>query len=202
MSTNIKEAIGRLENARQRIPLNLSGMMQSAKFAARMRFIAGSILDDSPMLTDDEKMAIPELLDTFMHATGEGGMKFTIQMIPVEKLIDFVDDGTDFLKMDVQDALLQWVIEYKEKKGRDYYADGTPRSDAEIARRVAFAIQYDDTPWLNSTNPEGLRQMIGLTKLPSDKVSVLLREVLAAWTAYMRVTLPKLAAEEIRKSFA
>lgn len=201
MPSNIREVIGNLRHVQQRLPANLASMMQSLKFAPRLRYIAGSVMDDGTILTPEEKMFIPDLLDTFMHATANGEMKFSIQMIPIEKLIEFVDDKNDFLRMEVEEELVRWVAEYKEKKGRDYYADGTPRSDEVIARRVAFAIQADAEPWLRSKNPTGLRRFIGLTELPADKVSALLRAVLKAWVVYMRETLPELARAEIRKSF-
>ncbi len=201
MPSNISAVMGKLERAKTAIPASINSVMQSQRYAARMRYIAGSIMDDGTILTDDERQFIPQLLDTFMHATAAGHMKFSIQMVPIETLIQFVDDASDFLRMEVRDDLLQWVTDYKQKRGRDYYASGSVRSDEDIAERVAFAIQADPEPWLKSTNPNGLRRYLGLTQLPAEKVSAVLREVIQAWVAYMRATLPELMCGEIRRAF-
>lgn len=191
----------RLERAKNQLPEKLRGVMQSENYAGRLRYLAGITMEDSPQLTDEEKQLIPKLVDSFMHETLAGQMNFTIQMLPIQTLLQESGDERDFLSLIPRQALIDWVANYKEKKGKDYRSDGTVRSDQVIAQRVAFAIEADPEPWLSSTNPTGLRMVTGLTGLSPEKVSALLQDVLRVWSEYMRETLPGATMRQLRSAF-
>jgi hypothetical protein len=175
--------------------------MQAERYAGRLRYLAGITMEDSTVLTDTEKQLIPKLVDTFMAETLNGQMHFSIQMLPIQTLLQENGDERDFLSLIPRQELIDWVANYKEKKGKDIRRDGSTRSDSDIAQRVAFAIEANPEPWLSSTNPTGLRMVTGLTGLSPAKVSSLLQDVLRVWSEYMRENLPGAVARELRAAF-
>jgi hypothetical protein len=198
--SNIADVIGKLKRAKSRIPTEIRSVMVSENYAARMRFIAGDVMDTSPTLNDAERQYIPKLLDTFMHATLAGEMQFSIHMLPLESLVQVTTEGNDFLSVITRQELIDWVAEYKIRDRRDRDRFGTDKPTEVIAERVGWAVQSDPNPWLNSTNPTGLRMVTGLTRLPPHKIAAVLREVMEAWVAYIRETLPRLMQQKLGES--
>jgi hypothetical protein len=206
IKSNIGGAIQRLGQGQRLAMMNLGDVFKSERWGKLLHDLAGITMELSDHLDADQKHHIPAILETFMHATRAGMMSFSIESIPIERLIRDVDTPDDFLGHEVHEELLRWVQEYKIRDTRDINrTTGAAKSDEIIAKRVGFAIQSDPEPWLASTNnnPEhpGLRYLIGLTDLPKEKISALLHEVLEAWKAYMLARLPIAALQQIRKSF-
>jgi hypothetical protein len=219
-SPNLTAVIGRFIRAKAVLPQKIKEAVAPGEWISDLRMVAFETLR-AVALSDVERDAIPAIMETFgsgtalfQHFVGPepiavgGGSAFSLSAFPFSALGKAFDPVELTSNQDFRQRVVDWVAQYKIKDERDTDATGQFLDNAQIASRVAAAIRADPEPWLRTDmsghgalNPEGLAMITGLTGLTDGQACRMLKAVLAAWAAYVRMKIGRVAVIKIREAF-
>lgn len=134
----------------------------------------------------------------------------------VEKGLVFEDQIGSFdpvFRNELMQTILSWVESgTKNKDGRDKHADGTDKSDPEIAEGIYWALFHPNETsfgrdlaresFLNSTNPTGLlayARSLESAGLPRDVLLGWYDVIWDSWVAMLEIELPERMRSEFRR---
>jgi len=223
IASNLGTVIEELEASKSEIAERLRALMEPSQWEEQLKEIARDVL--GILAPEGHDTFNPILIDSITYFALDSG--FIYEMSGTVGTFN-PKDGLSNEQIDaLAPGILKWVALYKDKssmarKGHpagDFYVGGRGREAGEmqsnetIANRLIAILKHEDqTPWLESTNSDGLLAFLkdnypgqlgaisGLTSLGESRLSELILAVLDAWQEELGVAIQSALIAEVNKA--
>ncbi len=207
----LTQTMNRLQRVSRALPGAVTAAMDAAQYEPEFRRIATQIIYVN--VETHQEAFIYQAMRSFKVIQRQNGFMVTMGPRPTvdSPAILSPDSPPDEIATAVRsisdEVILEWVTTYKElTQERDYNADGSQKDPTVIATRVRSAILADAEAWDGVTdsgaiNPTSLLVFAGIFGLTVGEahITVVLRMILEAWTAYARKAVPAMIRANIRR---